>query len=206
MKVCKYTQLEYIKSSIENGIFASHLERVNDPYEMEGIVNPDDYRICCVSKSTRQMLLWSYYTNHRGCTIQFDVPDDAFVQVNYIDDFKTRRYSNSDEIKNMLMEKGKEWEHENEYRAVFYANDPDNSMWKKVKNEIFYKAPVTKITFGVLAEKNDAYIDAIEYLSKYNKGTKNKIEVAKLILRTDRYELIPDPQYKYEDALKKRKK
>lgn len=204
MKVYKYTRLEFIESSIENGIYASRLDQVNDPYEEEGIVNCDDYRICCVSLSSRQMLLWSYYNQHYGCTIQFEVPDGSFVPVEYTETFETRRYSNASEIKTSLLQKGKEWEHEKEYRAVYYSKDIDNSMWRIVGDNFFYDdATVTRVTFGALAYKSEHYMAAINYLIEYNKTATKKIEVKKLILRNDRYELVNDNQFDYLDEGKK---
>ena len=71
--IYKYTKIEYIKSCVENGIYASRIDQVNDPYESDGIENPDLYRIACLTTASTQMLMWAYYGNHHGCSIQYDV-------------------------------------------------------------------------------------------------------------------------------------
>ncbi len=44
----KYMKLEYLKDALYYGVRASSLKKVNDPYEGEGIENPDKYRIVCL--------------------------------------------------------------------------------------------------------------------------------------------------------------
>ena len=66
MALFKYTGLQYIPSCIENGIFASRLDNINDPFEGKGIRYPNRYRVVCLTASPYQMLMWAYYQ---------DVPD-----------------------------------------------------------------------------------------------------------------------------------
>lgn len=51
MILYQYMDLSYLSSCFENGTYASKLERVNDPYEGLGIEYPNQYRICCMTKS-----------------------------------------------------------------------------------------------------------------------------------------------------------
>ena len=58
MKLYKYTSLEFIPSCVENGVYASNLGNINDPYEGKGISYPSQYRVVCMTNSPFQMLMW----------------------------------------------------------------------------------------------------------------------------------------------------
>lgn len=69
----KYTSVQFVQSCIENGVYASRVDQVNDPYEGNGIENPHLFRIACLTNASSAMLMWAYYGNHHGCRIEYDV-------------------------------------------------------------------------------------------------------------------------------------
>lgn len=121
MKLHKYTALEFIPSCIENGVYASELSNINDPYEGKGIRYPNQYRVVCMTNSPLQMLMWAYYGNHRGCCVTYEVDDSLLRQIEYTTDFQDHEDMTTEEVMESLYCKGKEWEHENEYRIVYHA-------------------------------------------------------------------------------------
>ncbi len=202
--------LEYVYDAIEKGIYASHLDKVNDPYESEGIVNTDKYRVCCMTNSPRKILLWSYYLRHEGCVIAIDVTtikksdSKAIRYVTYDDKLRhIRREMSPTEIVEDLYHKGKEWEHENEYRAVYYEQSAKKETWNIYKNEVYLNARVTEVIFGL--KVNTGYTGYLELLAKikeYNESHVDQIAVKKLILKSNKYELCEDRQYDYKEILK----
>ena len=46
MILYQYMDLKYLSSCFENGVYASKLEKVNDPYEALGIEYPSQFRYC----------------------------------------------------------------------------------------------------------------------------------------------------------------
>lgn len=97
-RLAKYTDLKYIEKSIKYGVYASHIDAVNDPFEYEGVEYPDEYRICCMTNSSKQMIMWAYYTNHKGCLIEYDVSRGNELQnelirpVRYEETLRNSRY------------------------------------------------------------------------------------------------------------------
>lgn len=201
----KYTQLQFINKSLEYGIYASHIDRVNDPFESVGIEYANDYRICCLTKSDRQMFMWAYYTNHRGCVIEYDVSEcytnypNLIRPVTYEEILRTpHQEMTSNEIVESLYKKSKEWNHENEYRAVYYKDSDNNAMWSLKDEEIYLKAKPTKIMLGLLAEKDDYYKFALDYIKDFNqKNLQKQISVTKCALNTRNYGIQENRQFDY---------
>ena len=54
MKIHKYMKIEHAIDALEHGIYAGTLDSFNDPYEYEGILYPDLYRVCCLTGSDRK--------------------------------------------------------------------------------------------------------------------------------------------------------
>ncbi len=197
----KYTNMDFIESCINNGIYASKIDAVNDPFESEGVKYPQLYRICCMTNSPKKMLLWAYYTNHRECCIEFDVSslDTTLLRpVNYVDSFSTHLDMSLEEVYDSLYRKGKEWRHENEFRAVFYKKRYDNSQWDVNGDNVFLKAPVKSVTFGLFADRDlGRYKNALEVLMRYG------IEGKKCKLKNNKYALEDDRQFDLEIELRK---
>ena len=138
MGLFKYTELQYIPSCIESGIYASRLDNINDPFEGNGVKYPDHYRVVCLTKSSHKMLMWAYYGNHRGCCVEFDVSNISGVRkIEYIKKFINRENMNTDEVIDSLYKKGYEWKNENEYRLVYYEPNAEETIWKRVKDKVF---------------------------------------------------------------------
>ena len=199
----KYMELAHLESAIVNGVYASKLG-ISNPFEKEGVKNPDLYRKCSMTNSPKQMLLWAYYGRHRGCCVEFDVSgiDRTFLRkVEYTTEYLPHSYMSPKEVCNDLYRAGKEWEHENEYRAVYYERDCDKDIWKILDHDIYLKATVKSVTFGLYASEDKLYGQSLELLQKY------KITGAKCQLRSDKYELTEDPQFDIEaeiDSMKER--
>lgn len=200
----KYTKPEWIQSSIDYGAYASRIDAVNDPYEMEGIVHPEDFRICCLASSSMRMLMWSYYTKHQGCCIEYEfekgiIEAGILKPVEYVRDYYERRYMSNEEIRRFLYLKGKEWKKEKEVRAVWYKDDT-SQHWIINGENVYLKAKVKSITFGLLAERDEEeYLKALKCIQEYNlQRNKNaEIIVKKLILSNKKYRLQLDQQFDY---------
>ncbi len=196
MILYKYIQLEYLQSCFDNGIFASSLENVNDPFEQEGIRYPELYRICCLTKSRMKMLMWSYYGAHKGCCVGFDVPDDSFKPVEYIGRFEDRSVMSTEEVIESLYHKGSEWRREEEYRNVFYRKKHDHHIWKTdSKGNVFFKAPVCSVIFGFFSHLSPEYRTALLYLKDKN------VEVTKCDLKKGYYAFYSNKQFDIEQEL-----
>lgn len=204
MAYFKYTKNQYIQHCILNGVYGSKLKEVNDPFEWEGIVHPDNYRICCLTTSPKQMLMWAYYTNHRGCCVEYEFSDEIengiLKRVQYREDYLNHRFMNEDEIEKSLFYKGKEWERENEIRAVWHGSKNDQ-IWNNINGDIYLKGEVVSVTFGLLAEKDTDYLDALKTIRIHNKASEKPITVNKMIISDKMYGLIHDPQFNYEIAI-----
>lgn len=195
----KYTKSEYLSKCLKFGVYASRLDDLNDPYEKKGIEDVDKYRVACMTKSYKKMLMWSYYTNHKGICIAYKIDD---VSRNYIKKVKynyklaNRRYLTVGEIKEDLLKKGKDWKHELEYRAVYFSDDKDG-MWKRDgKINIYLKLPVRKIIVGCETSEHDLS-ETIKTVKEFNQKNGTNIIVSRLIMSDDKHELVEDKQFDF---------
>lgn len=196
MALFKYTSLEFIPSCINNGVYASRLDKINDPFEGKGIRYPNLYRVVCLTASPFQMLMWAYYGNHRGCCIEFDVDRIRSIRaVEYIKVFQAHEDMSTLEVIESLYKKGNEWRHEKEYRLVYYEPTADKSLWKIDGEKVYLIAPVKRIIFGYAAEMDDKYQKMLEYIQDYNASHDQKIEVTKCRLMQTKYQLEADKQF-----------
>lgn len=204
MALFKYTDIKYIPSCIENGIYASRLDCINDPYEGKGIRYKNQYRVVCLTASPYQMLMWAYYGNHRGCCVEFDVDNvNGIRPVKYIKEFKSHEDMNSQEIIESLYTKGNEWNHEKEYRLVFYKPDANASEWKQDGDNVFLISNVKSIIFGVAAEMNENYITSLKQIKEFNDTHTRKIKVTKCKLKSNKYQLEADKQFDISSELER---
>lgn len=205
-QVYKYTKLKYIKSAFEYGIFASRLEQLNDPYEIFGIKYTNKYRVCCTSSSSRKMLMWSHYSRHSGCVVIFENPiydsKEVLKEIDYTDKLIDFERMKNDNIVEYLMSKGKEWAYEKEMRAVYYS-DSNEKYWIKKGNEVYLRAKVKGIIFGLYSDREDEYLDSLKLIKDYNDELDCEIEVKKCMLSRKKYEIILDPQFDYKEEIKK---
>lgn len=202
MTLFKYTRLEYIPSCIENGIYASRLDQINDPYEGHCIRYLDQFRVACLTTSSYQMLMWAYYGNHKGCCIEFGVDGiDTIRKVDYIKEFQSHEDMTAEQIKESLYRKGHEWQHENEFRLVYHEPTADKKLWKRDGDKVFLLAPVKRVIFGYAAEMDERYPEMLAYLKQFNESHEEKIEVTKCRLMGNKYQLEGDKQFDLEAEL-----
>ena len=205
-RLYKYTSVDFIESCLENGVYASKLDQLNDPYEKKGIVDPDQFRVVCMTNSKMKMLMWSYYGKHKGICIEYKVNDavrDFLKPVKYTSRPYNRRYLSKKEIIDDLGKKGKEWRHELEYRAVFHVDD-SNPVWKRIAgtDNVFLDLPVSKVIVGCEVSEEDLE-KVVKAVSEYNKKSKETVKIECLMLKDDRHELVVDKQF---DAQKWKRK
>lgn len=203
----KFTKISYLQSAIENGVYASELKNLNDPYEWAGVRYPESYRVCCLSKSKLKMLMWSHYATHHGCRIDFEIPaefNDLVREVTYTDCFTQRADMAGEELFESLYQKGSEWKYEEEVRAA-WCSDSSDDRWIEIDGKIFLRARVVKVTFGLLADAEGGYKEALDYIAKYNKRRDKSlaIKVSKCRMKNAVYQLTEDGQYDYEKELRR---
>ena len=201
MRLYRYTSLEFIPSCVENGVYASNLSNINDPYEGRGIRYPNQYRVVCLTKSPFQMLMWAYYGNHKGCRITYEVDDSNVKPVEYTTDFQSHEDMTTKQVIESLYRKGKEWKHENEYRVVYHDPTADRDLWTVDGEKVFLKAQVKEVVFGLLADEDDRYLEMLKYLQKHNRN-QEKIDVSKCRLMSDRYQLEADKQFDIDSEIR----
>ena len=204
----KYTKLIFLNSTLNNGIFASSIYSLNDPYECKDIINNDDYRVVCMSRSRNKKLMWSHYADgHRGCSIKISVPEDynkldsVLRRVRYISKIIDKSITSSNDLINALYAKDKKWDYELEVRAVYCTSNSNLPCWKKYRNNIFYKANVIQVDFGCYAHLDEHYLDALIALRDYNSTHKKQIKVRKYKMSDKKFEFILDKTYNYIDEI-----
>lgn len=207
----KYTGLSRIQSCVENGVFAANIVELNDPFEYSGIEYPEDYRVACLTQSNTKMLMWAYYGNHRDCCIEFAldydlVKSELLREVQYISEFRDHNEMDNDELVEALYTKGKEWEHEKEWRAVWYSDfQYKDGVWKRDGDNLFLNARVKAVTFGLAAIKNPEYEDALKYLLDYNANHTEQIRIQKCKVALYKYAIKIDGQFKAQKELERLK-
>lgn len=200
----KYTRLEYINSTLNNGIFASNIGVLNDPYEINEINNADEYKVVCLSRSRNKKLMWSHYADgHRGCSIKISVPKDygtntcPLRRVNYSGNFLSTKKLRISNVFESLYTKDKKWDYELEVRAVYCESNKDLSCWKKYRNNIFLRVNVTQIDFGCFSHFDPHYLDALICIRDYNTNHRKKIKVRKYKMSNTKYEFKIDKDFDY---------
>lgn len=144
------------------------------------------------------MEMWSYYTNHKGFVLKFNL--DSLPQnfmgpfpVNYSDDFEKLDYS---KFKNASLiyqtnVKAKCWEKENEWRFLFYNDDPmkiPSYDSPNSHNRKFYYDPssISEVILGYrffdLHEYDFAASTVKEQIVKLKTNVKKKRKFLKFIL------------------------
>ena len=200
----KYTRLDYVNSTLNNGIFASSINSLNDPYECNNIDSYAAYKVVCLSRSRNKKLMWSHYADgHRGCSIKISVPEDygkldcPLKRVIYSGNLVNRKNLSNSELADSLYIKDKKWDYELEVRAVYSQSNSHLSCWKKSRNNVFYKATITQIDFGCFSHFDPHYLDALVAIRDYNAHHKRKIKVRKYRMSEKKYEFIIDKNFDY---------
>ena len=150
MRVYKFLNAKWGLEALEaRRLKIARISDLNDPFEMLGTnLSNQELRnafvemkfalnknrgLLCFSKSWRNPLLWSHYSDrHRGLCLGFDVPDKLLMNVTY-----TRKRTTSEkllsndqsvkerEMKRLLRTKFSHWRYENEVRRVVSLEDKD---------------------------------------------------------------------------------
>ena len=94
--------------------------------------------IFCMSSKIDSLEMWSYYTNHRGFALEFDMqklPTNYWgpFPINYTNNFKAIDYSIFKGLSFLYQSniKAKCWEHENEWRIILYGPNMMKIPFKK---------------------------------------------------------------------------
>lgn len=208
----KYTRLEHISSTLNQGVYASNLQSLNDPYEWDGISSEDgnNFKVVCLSRSRNQKLMWSHYADgHRGCSIKIIVPENynssesPLKRVEYCGRYSSRKGYSSDELRDSLYVKDKKWNKELEVRAVYAnydsAETPYNSdkYWTHYRRNTYLKVSIIQIDFGCFAHFDSHYLDALIAIRDYNTNHKKKIKVRKYKMSDKRFEFVLDDDFDY---------
>lgn len=200
----KYTKLTFVNSSLNNGIFASSIDNLNDPYECDRIENPNNYKVVCLSRSRNKKLMWSHYADgHRGCAIKISVPDEygnenfPLKRVHYTGYYTPRSNLSPNDVIKRLYTKDKKWDYELEVRAVYYNDSKNSTYWKKYRNNIFFKVNITQIDFGCFSHYDPQYLDALIAIRDYNTNHKKEIKVRKYMMSDKKYEFVINNNFDY---------
>jgi hypothetical protein len=139
MLLYKYRAIDDLWQSLDivfnNRVWCSKWDSLNDPLEgryysslgsdFDNHVNGkrDEWRICALSKSIDNFLLWSHYASgHKGIAIEIDIPEHHIDLAKIVySPFGPMFTHVSDSLKgqrNLLEIKTKEWEYEEEYRII----------------------------------------------------------------------------------------
>ncbi len=150
MRVYKFLNAKYGLEALENRrLKIARISDLNDPFELLGTdLSNQELRkafvemkfalnknrgLLCFSKSWRNPLLWSHYSDrHRGLCLGFDVPDKLLMSVTYTRERTTseKLFSNDQsvkerEMKRLLRTKFSHWRYENEVRWFVRLEDKD---------------------------------------------------------------------------------
>lgn len=200
MKLYKYTNIDYAIKALEYGIYAGRLNQLNDPYEGEGILYPESYRICSLTSSSKAMLMWAYYGYHRECCIGYHIADEHVRKVIYTSDYYDHIDMTNEELIENLYCKAKEWSHENEYRIICHTSQYDPSLWFNNEENYYFKARPFEITFGLNTNfKEERVQKLLNYLLVYE----DQLKVNKCRLSHKKYEIVYHKQFDFKKEITK---
>lgn len=149
MRLYRFLGAEYgMRSTKKRKIRIGRIEELNDDFEFIGVaLEAKEERIAlrkmrrhlnvgngviCMSKDWDSPLMWAHYAeSHKGVVLGFDVPDQAFYQVEYTKKrptladmgLNTLDDITPEDIKRLIRTKAEGWSYEQEYRAYIGLND-----------------------------------------------------------------------------------
>jgi hypothetical protein len=155
--------------------------------------------IYCMTNRDNSMEMWSYYSTHRGFVVKYDLdklPKNHWgpFPINYTNDFKKIDYSlfkNSSFIYQSNI-KAQCWDHENEWRLIFYGPDVmkvPNQDTPNAHSRKFYYHPqaIKEIIIGFnFFESNELDMlksDSLNFYVHLRKDVKLKREFLKYLLK-----------------------
>lgn len=145
-------------------------ENINTAYSVS------DLRVFCVSKSYKNILMWSHYADsHKGVCVGFDFSKKPLIinKNEYV--FEEVKYDDRNKIDDIdlrmssLLYKFKDWKYENEFRLILDNSTNFDKNYNLRINVEFIK----EIVFGILTPIK--YIGAL-INELYNSDYKNLIE------------------------------
>ena len=207
MILYKYIKLENLISTIKNGVYAAKPSELNDPFEWSDLSKDQikQYRICCLTGSYNQKLMWSHYANgHRGCIVSVELPkeletgDSVIRKVNYTSRKEVEKIKKPIE---RLYQKDKKWSNEKEWRAVYDSKCFDSEIWQEKDDKVFLKAKVKKVWFGCAVDQESVeYLKVIKMIQDFNiqKKKADKIEINSYkIAEGETYRFVINKDNKY---------
>lgn len=178
MTLFKYKSTDHIEDVIINKrLWCSRYDALNDPMEwaftsdddkndIDELIKDTDkerWRICCLSKSEQYGLMWSIYGDeHKGVCIEveIDVDNGEYCEYTVRKDgnwfYGDVKYTNKvqqienlrADLKQVLWNKSKQWEHEQEVRFVKRFSNEEDKMYFPIK--------INKIYLGRRMDKDKA--------------------------------------------------
>jgi hypothetical protein len=120
---------------INNRVWCANWETLNDPLEGRYEAHFDknfidqvdrkreEWRICSLSKSLKNFLLWSHYASgHKGVAVEIELPDNhaelEVVQYSPFTPIFTEIGQSNLDQKHLFTNKSLEWKYEEEYRII----------------------------------------------------------------------------------------
>lgn len=203
MRLYYYTSHQYgIQSLTDKRIKIARFTELNDPFDWIGIATNglEERRairklrrkfdrtngLLCMSTSWRVPLLWSHYAEkHKGICLGFDVPDNEWVQVDYVENRPTLDdYSATsataltlDNIKDIMRKKGPDWAYEAEYRKFIPLRVPDlrtgiyfqpfSDEMKLVSVHVGERSTISKAWMKALVDYNGRDIEMMKVRSAF---------------------------------------
>ncbi len=157
---------------VNNRLFASSFNSLNDPMEghfryrrtkvgrdliKEIRALKKEWKICSLSKSSNNTLMWSYYADgHKGVALGVDIEDSDeydILPVKYRERaaYVSKKLDSERAVKKLLSTKLLPWEHEQEVRILTY----ENYVNIEIKEIVFGKkiAPADMKLLKTLARK-----------------------------------------------------
>lgn len=163
MKVYKFRSLENFEYTadilLNKRLFASDFRKLNDPMEGAFKLLPDidkklsdaiieaksDLRICSLSTSMSNPLMWAHYANDfKGICVEIEIDENKLKKVTYVNNILSATENLIDNYywaERILTTKFRQWEYEKEYR--FLTND-----------EYIENINITAIYFGIRISEN----------------------------------------------------
>lgn len=160
----------------------SRLHELNDPFEFLGFdVSNQTTRqtleatkadlgkkrgVLCFSKTWQNPVLWSHYADrHRGLCLGFDVSQEIFWPVAYVDDRPKMPTPPTEEaVQRLLFTKFTHWQYEQEYRAFPSIRTAEDGLYF-----IYFsgKLRLREVTIGAVATVTTA--DVLAALGQHTK-------------------------------------
>ena len=215
MRLYNLTSEKWALDNLRNRrIKISTIEDLNDPFELHGLqLSNREYRnafrgmkqqlhknrgILCFSKSWKNPVLWSHYGDkHRGICLGFNVPDNMFTPINYVETMKlvdfdldnSRNQLDENLIKELLYQKYKDWGYEEEYRGWVKLDEEDR------KTGLYFMefSDTLKLKEIVVGPRNERKLKELhQIISPHIKG----VEILHARLAFKSYSVVPNNRYK----------